>query len=402
MQIIEINSLKQAQAEMQAIGCDPSGVLIMGKKAISKAIKINNLSIPAALILKQEMLSLGGDAVNARGTITRQVETTDVLLLGTLAHYQKLSSKLQAQDFGLAKLGQALEQALKNYQQTPPAISLSSGKALSFERAILMGILNCTPDSFSDGGQFIDTEKAVIHALQMIKEGAEIIDVGGESSRPGAKPVTPDEELERVVSVIEKIAASAIVSIDTTKAIVAKKALKAGAQIINDISALRGDGLMAEVAAAASCPIVLMHMQGAPQTMQVAPAYEDIMVELLSFFEERISFAVSAGIAEKNIILDPGIGFGKTTEHNLTILNRLEQLQVFGRPIMLGTSRKSVIGNVLNLPPENRLEGTAATVCFGIFKNAKIIRVHDVIEMARVVRMTEAIMQPHPPPPSTS
>ena len=402
MQIIEINSLKQAQAEMQAIGCDPSGVLIMGKKEISKAIKINNLSIPAALILKQEMLSLGGDAVNARGTITRQVETTDVLLLGTLAHYQKLSSKLQAQDFGLAKLGQALEQALKNYQQTPPAISLSSGKALSFERAILMGILNCTPDSFSDGGQFIDTEKAVIHALQMIKEGAEIIDVGGESSRPGAKPVTPDEELERVVSVIEKIAASAIVSIDTTKAIVAKKALKAGAQIINDISALRGDGLMAEVAAAASCPIVLMHMQGAPQTMQVAPAYEDIMVELLSFFEERISFAVSAGIAEKNIILDPGIGFGKTTEHNLTILNRLEQLQVFGRPIMLGTSRKSVIGNVLNLPPENRLEGTAATVCFGIFKNAKIIRVHDVIEMARVVRMTEAIMQPHPPAPSPS
>ena len=392
MQIIEINSLKQAQAEIFEIGCDSAGIQIMSRKAISKAIKIKKVTTPAALILKQEMLALGGDAVNARGVITGQREPADLLLLGTLAQYQKLITKLQEQSFGLDKLGLELGKALRLYQQKPSGLLLPSGKTLNLEKAVIMGILNCTPDSFSDGGQFSNQAQAVTHASQMIQDGATIIDVGGESSRPGAQPVSEDEELARVLSVIEKLAPQTIISIDTTKAIVAQKALKAGAQIVNDITALRGDTRMAGIVAEAYCPVVLMHMQETPQTMQEAPAYTDIMSELSYFFEERIEFALKSGIAEEKIILDPGIGFGKTTEHNLTILNCLEQLQIFGRPIMLGTSRKSVIGNILNASTSDRLEGTAATVCLGVFKNAKIIRVHDVQAMSRVIKMTEAII----------
>jgi len=392
MQILEITSTFRARAEMEAIGCDPAGIAIMQNKAVAKAIKIKDVSIPAALILKQEMLALGGDAVNQRQTITGNVSQTDVLLLGTLAHYQKLSQKLQAQDFGLKNLAQQLDRSLRQYQSVPASMSLPDGQTLSFDKPLLMGILNCTPDSFSDGNRFLKTESAITHAQQMVREGADIIDVGGESSRPGAEPVSKEKELKRVIPVIEHIAKQALVSIDTTKSVVAEKALAAGAQIINDITALRGDPRMAAVAAEAKCPVVLMHMQGSPRTMQTNPAYVDIMAELMDFFEERIQAAVQAGISEENIILDPGIGFGKSTEHNLIILNRLEQLKIFGRPILLGPSRKSVIGNVLGLPAHERLEGTAVAVCLGILKNAKIVRVHDVQSLARVVRMTNAIV----------
>ncbi|MFH1429461.1 MAG: dihydropteroate synthase [Candidatus Margulisiibacteriota bacterium] len=392
MQILEFSSIDEIRSQMQKIGCDPAGINIMKEKALIRAIKLPGVSVKAALILKQEMLSLGGDAANHRETISGKIDKTDILLLGTPAHYKQLERKLSGQPFGLAEIGKQLAARLALYQTIPPAINLPSGKTLRFDKPLLMGILNCTPDSFSDGGQFLDPDRAADHAHQMVSDGALIIDAGGESSRPGADPVSEAEELKRVIPVVSRIADTAIVSIDTYKAAIAEQALTKGAQIINDITALQGDPRMAEVAAEAGCPVVLMHMRGTPQAMQDAPEYDDIMAELISFFEERISFAVKSGIKESNIIIDPGIGFGKTTEHNLAILNHLEQLKIFGRPVLLGASRKSVIGNVLGLPPGERLSGDIATVCFGIHKNVNIIRVHDVKEIARAVKMTTAIL----------
>ncbi|MFA5928707.1 MAG: dihydropteroate synthase [Candidatus Margulisiibacteriota bacterium] len=393
MQIFELDRPEELERELQRIGCDPGGVKIMRDKGGRLAIKAKAVNIKAALILKQEMLSLGGDSANHRETISGKITKTDVLLLGTIAHYKTLVAKLMLQPFGLKELALQLQAALDRYSGKVPPISLAHGQPLAFERALLMGILNCTPDSFADGGRFADPQQAIAHGKKMILDGADIIDIGGESSRPGAEPVLAADEAARILPAISALSGQAIVSVDTYKSAVAEQALAAGAQILNDITALRGDIRMAAVAALAKCPIVLMHMQGTPQTMQCAPVYEDIIYELLHFFEERISFAISTGIKEENIIIDPGLGFGKTVEHNLSILNNLKQFRVLGRPVLIGPSGKSFIGKVLDLPVADRREGTAASVCFSVFKGANILRVHDVMEMSQAVRMTEAIMR---------
>jgi dihydropteroate synthase len=256
-----------------------------------------------------------------------------------------------------------------------------------------MGVLNVTPDSFSDGGRFLKTDDAIRRAEALADEGADLIDVGGESSRPGAAAVSIEEEIRRVVPVIEQLAKRLPIpiSIDTTKAEVGRRALAAGARMINDISALRFDPEMAPLAARAGVPVVLMHMQGTPKDMQDHPVYTDVVREITEFFEARIRFAEQAGIARERIVLDPGIGFGKTTDHNLEILARLDEFRSVGRPLLIGPSRKSFIGRVLGLPVEERLEGTAAAVAVGILNGASIIRVHDVRAMGRVARTVEAI-----------
>jgi len=261
-----------------------------------------------------------------------------------------------------------------------------------------MGILNVTPDSFSDGGLYASVESAVEHAERMVSEGADIIDVGGESTRPGAESVPAEDEIRRILPVIEKLTkiTKIPISIDTYKSSVARRALEAGACIINDISALRGDPDMAYVAAEAGVSVALMHMKGTPKDMQVNPHYDDPINEITSFFRERIQAAVDAGISPDQIIIDPGIGFGKTAEHNLEIIRRLREFKSLGKPILIGTSRKSFIGKVLDLPVDDRLEGTAATVAVSICNGADIVRVHDVKEMLRVARMTDAIMREEP------
>jgi dihydropteroate synthase len=266
-------------------------------------------------------------------------------------------------------------------------------------RALLMGVLNVTPDSFSDGGKFPDVDRAVAHALEMARAGADIIDVGGESSRPGAVPVSADEELRRVVPVIERLR-DLVVSVDTTKAEVAEKALAAGARIVNDISALSFDPQMVDVVRDAGAGAVLMHMQGTPQTMQQKPRYDDVVVEVGSFLTERIAFAEAQGLKKTQIAVDPGIGFGKTVEDNLRLLAHLDEFSSLGCPLLVGTSRKSFIGKVL-APLEagtareagGRLWGTAATVAWAVAHGARILRVHDVAEMYDVVRMVEAVQR---------
>jgi dihydropteroate synthase len=260
-------------------------------------------------------------------------------------------------------------------------------------RTLVMGVLNITPDSFSDGGAFLAPDQALAHAERMAADGADLIDIGGESSRPGARSVPVDEELQRVIPVIERISKAVAVplSIDTSKAEVARQALSAGASIINDITALRGDAGMARVAAEAEAPVVLMHMQGNPRTMQNRPTYRSLIGDIAEFFEDRLAALDKAGIPRDRVVLDPGLGFGKTVDHNLEIIRSLERFSRMGRPLLVGPSRKSFVGRVLDLPVGERLEGTAAAVTAAVLNGASVIRVHDVREMVRVIRMADSI-----------
>src|SRR5262245_45327317 len=256
-----------------------------------------------------------------------------------------------------------------------------------------MGILNVTPDSFSDGGRFEDVDAAVEHGTRLIDEGADIVDVGGESTRPGSDPVSADEELSRVRPVIERLVAqhpAVPVSIDTRKAEVAAAALDAGATIVNDVSGAR-DPAMFETVRERDAAMVLMHMQGDPRTMQEAPSYEDVVAEVKEYLRERVEAAEFAGIDPARLVIDPGIGFGKDLEHNLELLHGIDGLLDLGRPVLVGPSRKRFIGTVLDLPEGERVEGTAAAVAWAVAHGAQLVRVHDVREIVRVVRMIDAI-----------
>ena len=259
---------------------------------------------------------------------------------------------------------------------------------------LVMGIVNVTPDSFSDGGKFFSPEDAISHASKLISQGADIIDIGGESTRPGAEQVSETEELNRVIPVIEKIRdenPKILISIDTTKALVAKHAIEVGADIINDVSGFSFDNNMIETVARFNVPIIIMHMKGNPQNMQLNPEYKDVINEVLDFFKKKIKVAIQSGINRRMIILDPGIGFGKTVENNFELLSRLNEFNVLELPIMIGPSRKSFIGITLDLPPEDRIEGTAAAVSAGVMNGATIVRVHDVKSMKRVVKIIDKI-----------
>lgn len=268
------------------------------------------------------------------------------------------------------------------------------GHTLNLEqRAHVMGILNVTPDSFSDGGRYLEKEKAVAHGIKMAADGADIIDVGGESTRPFSKKISVDEELDRVIPVIEALSGqtSIPISIDTYKAAVAREAIKAGAVIINDISALRFDPDMASLAASNDVPLVLMHMKGTPENMQENPVYSDVIAEIVGFLDSALEAAVKAGVKEEMIILDPGIGFGKTLNHNLQIIRGLNRFLGAGRPIMLGVSNKAFLGHILDAGPQQRDVGTMAAIACGLINGANIVRVHNVKMAVDTVRVVDAI-----------
>lgn len=257
-----------------------------------------------------------------------------------------------------------------------------------------MGVVNVTPDSFSDGGQFLDAGRAVAHALQLVEQGADILDIGGESTRPGAAPVDQSEELRRVLPVIEQLASRVNVplSIDTMKPGVARAAIQAGASIVNDVAAGRDDDAMWRVVAETSVGYVCMHMQGTPQTMQSSPAYDNVVDELKGFFSDRLQRLAAAGVAVEHVILDPGIGFGKTIDHNLQLLAGLRGFTKAERPLLVGVSRKSFIGKLVGADVGARLPGSLACACLAVKAGANIIRAHDVAETVQAVRMTEAVM----------
>lgn len=261
------------------------------------------------------------------------------------------------------------------------------------QRTHIMGVLNVTPNSFSDDGRYFDQDKAIEHGLQMAREGADIIDVGGESTRPYAQKVSMSEEMDRVIPVIEALTKELAIpiSIDTYKGEVAREALEAGASIINDISALRFDPLMSSIAAHSEVPLVLMHMKGSPDNMQNNPVYEDLITEIMDFLKDAIKRSIKAGIREELVIVDPGIGFGKTFDDNLKIINDVTRLESLGRPVLLGSSNKAFIGHVLGKEPHERDTGTMATVAAGVMKGAHIVRVHNVAKAFDTVKMIDAI-----------
>ena len=261
---------------------------------------------------------------------------------------------------------------------------------LGFSRTLIMGVLNITPDSFSDGGLFIDADKAVARAKQMVEDGAEIIDVGGESTRPGSDNISEEDELKRVKPVIEKLVKeiNVPISIDTYKPKVAEECLKSGASLVNDVTGLRNKEMI-NLIARHNVPVVIMHMKGEPKNMQKNPVYTDVVKEIKEYFSERINEARDYGIDD--IIIDPGIGFGKTTEHNLQILKRLSEFKDLGFPVLVGPSRKSFIGNITGLPVKERLEGTLAAISIAIINGANMVRVHDVKECKRAAQIADAI-----------
>lgn len=378
--------------EMKKIGVEEKGIQIMLPKSRNITLKIKDLPYPAANILKQQMLSVGGECAVSKHALLNSGGKTDVLLIGDKRHYSVLIEKLKNQYFALDELGEEIRKFINS--ENKKRIFRCRDKYLDLsEKTYIMGIINVTPDSFSDGGKYKSVDEAVESALRMVDEGADIIDIGGESTRPGAEPVPLEEELNRVIPVIKKLReqTDAVISIDTYKSEVAEEALKYGADIVNDISGFHFDKRMPEIVLKYNAGVILMHIKGTPRDMQKNPAYENLVEEIIDYFAYSIDIAKETGIDNGSIMIDPGIGFGKKWQDNYLIIRYLKEFKSLGYPILIGPSRKSFIGYLLDLPVEERLEGTISAVVCSILNGADIVRVHDVKEVARAVAVADAI-----------
>ncbi len=389
---LEITSIDSSQHEMELVGVDPAGIHIMAPKHLHYNIKVEGLTPAQANVLKQDMLSLGGEAAVSRGVVSCSVKESGAILSGTLRQFNELIEKLKYQTLGLPELSVPISQAIGNsLARRHRVIERDGGEWIVGPRTAIMGILNVTPDSFSDGGMFADTAAAVERGVQMAEEGADWIDVGGESTRPGAAPVETEEEIKRVVPVVEALAAKGLrVSVDTTKARVAEAALGAGAGMINDVSALSADPEMAGVCARYAAPVVLMHMRGTPSTMQQDTSYTDLVSEVYNYLADRMEYAVEQGIGREKIIIDPGLGFGKSREGNYELIRRLREFRSLGRPVLVGASRKSFTA-IEGEDVANRLSATLSVNALAVLNGASVLRVHDVAESARAVAAAEAV-----------
>ncbi|KUO60532.1 MAG: dihydropteroate synthase [Gracilibacter sp. BRH_c7a] len=389
MRWLKIENLQQAEKALIQIGVDTAGINYMKGKAITRVIKLDKVRLAAAHILKQEMLSLGGDAAVHREVVVNGISETDVLLMGNEKQLKRLALKLRAQPFGLKGVAEALNQLLPKVNNSPSLNLDCRGKILELgSKTMIMGILNVTPDSFSDGGMFLNHEYALEQTESMVTQGADLIDIGGESTRPGYVSISAEEEWERLKPIITELVKGCPVpiSVDTQKAEVAEKALEAGVHMINDIWGLQKDPKMAKIIGQYKAPIVIMHNKNNTN-------YDNLMREIIEFLSQSIDIALDNGISQNQIIIDPGIGFGKTPEQNMEVLSRLEELKILGFPILLGVSRKSVIGRTLDIPVEQRLEPTIALGTLGIVAGVDILRVHDVLENKKAALMVDQIIR---------
>jgi dihydropteroate synthase len=389
-------SAPEAADILKRMDVDPYGIEAMLPKMVNMNIHIQRLPCKVANIIKQEMLAIGGDAAVARGAVACSIEKTDLILIGTLKQIRRFIEKISFQPFGLKLLAESLDTLLDNLLAEHWTLKTSRRKMILGDRTRIMGILNVTPDSFSDGGRFDSPEKAIECGFQLVEDGADILDIGGESTRPGAQPVSLEEELRRTIPVIQGLSGkiNIPISIDTTKAVIAREAVAAGAEIINDISAMRFDEPMPAVIASSGAAVVFMHMRGVPQTMQKGDLhYALLQGEMIDFFRERLNTALLAGILPEQVIIDPGIGFGKTRSDNLKLLKYLPEFNVLGRPILTGPSRKSFLGQEGRGGAVDRLEETAAAVTAAIMNGSQVVRVHDVKAMKRVVAVADAIVR---------
>lgn len=380
-----------------SIGSDKASLPIFSEKRVILPIKITGVRTPAANIIKQELLSAGGDAVTPRGCVNCAVPSCSILLLGTTRQYRRLLTKISAMPyFGLPDIAGQLEEMLKT---SAPVTTLADGRSITYEQIAVMGIINVTPDSFFSGSRVNDEELLITTAGKMLEEGAAILDLGAESTRPGSASIDGDEERRRLIPAVKLIHEhfpEAIISVDTYRADTAREALAAGAHIINDISAMEKDPNMSDLVVESGAPIILMHMRGTPADMMNAEntVYDDITNQVTKYLVQRAEILTQRGVGKDKIILDPGIGFAKNTEQNLTLMRDLASLTAYGYPVLLAASRKTVIGQTLGgLPPEERLEGTIATSCAAVYAGAHMVRVHDVAANLRAIRVTEAILK---------
>lgn len=399
IRILQIPDHRGIKKLMQDIHVDRYGIGIMLPKAVHYLLRINSVSNITANILKQEMLSLGGDAAVARDALTGRGKYTDCLLMGSLAQLNRLEDKLNRQPFGLNRLARDLSETVKNYQTEKFVIDLDRYKLNLASRTHIMGIVNLTPDSFSGDGLYrvrsskLEARSQIIkYVEQLVKDGADIIDIGGESTRPGAARVSEKEELLRVIPVIKLLAKRLKIplSVDTYKPKVAARALDCGAVIVNDISGLRNPK-MAKLVAKYKAGVIIMHMRRTPATMQENPRYASLMDEIIDYLGRAIMRAEEAGVGREKIIIDPGIGFGKALEHNLEIMSSLRELKVLGRPVLIGPSRKSFIGKILNLAPQERTFGTVSACVLAAQSGVKILRVHDVKQVKQALQVYDAV-----------
>ncbi len=395
VRLLDLHTTKDAVSLMQQIGSDVHGVALMKNKLVHFNFRIGPLPAAAANIIKQEMLSVGGEAAVTRGVINCSAENSDAILSATRKQFRKFCQKLRAQPFSLSQIADKIETTLKNREKKSGLPFKCRGLDVDLKKtSLIMGILNITPDSFSDGDKFLTLDNARRQAEILVSEGADIIDIGGESTRPGAAKVPLDEELARVLPAIKTLRKEypdLPLSIDTYKSQVAAAAMAAGADLINDISGFNFDPEMARVAAKTDAYCSLMHIQGTPEAMQKEPRYDDLFAEISAYFEKSINIAEAAGVNREKIILDPGIGFGKTLEHNLLLLKHLAEFTGFGLPLLLGTSRKSFISKLTGAEISDRLPASLATVAQGLTNGANIIRVHDVAATRQVVTVIDAI-----------
>lgn len=378
---------------MRAIGVAKEGIELMLPRASGIMVSVENLNHAEASILKQESLAMGGDAALPATAYSMKGGECRVLLMGNMAQLNNIADRLSLHAGTLAALGSSISDTLSNYERAITT-GLAPPPALGPAPWQVMGILNVTPDSFYDGGRYNGTEAAVAQARRMAGEGAGIIDIGGESTRPGAARISEKEELARVLPVIDAIREAGLevpISIDTSRARVAREALRAGAAMINDVTGLAGDRRMAEVAADSGCPVCIMHMRGTPANMQRDPQYRDVVAELVEFFYQRMAQAERQGIVRENIIVDPGIGFGKNLQHNLQLLRHLDSFLSLGTPLLVGVSRKSFIGMGTGDEAGDRLPGTIAANVHAYSRGARMFRVHDVAANRQALQLAAAI-----------
>lgn len=381
------------KGEITRLGVYRPSVSILADKGRVLALKVTDVRTPAANIIKQEMLAAGGDCATPGTAITCAVPRVDIILLGGRKQYDILLYKMrQMPYFGIPAVVAELERYLR---KGPKGTLLADGRRLTYDRMAVMGILNVTPDSFYAGSRRQGTDAVLAQAERMLADGAAILDIGGESTRPGADPVTAEEERARVLPAVEQVKRrfpEAVVSVDTYRASLAREALAAGADIINDISAMQADPGMLQAVVDTGAPIILMHMRGVPKNMQTQCQYDNVVQEVAASLDERARLLRDRGIGPDKIILDPGIGLPKDTPQNLALIQGLNALTGSEYPVLMAASRKTVIGQVLGgLPPEERLEGTLSISAASVYAGAELVRVHDVRENVRLIRMLEAI-----------
>lgn len=392
--VLELDSPGEVARELRRTDSDPEGIGIMTRKARIYPVRLDAVSLRAAPLLKQEMLAVGADSAHARGIADLSAPESAVVLLATMAQYRRVLPKLRRQPFGLKGVGEAVDRALTAYVSHSPKIlkGLHRSTPLGAETRVL-GVLNVTPDSFSDGGRFLDPARAVRRAHDMIEEGAALLDVGAESTRPGAAEVSEEAEWRRLGPVLEGLArfSPVPISVDTRHPTVAVRALSAGADLINDVGGLR-DPEMRRIAARSGAPVIVMHMRGTPATMQRDTEYTDLRAEVFGELARATHRAEAEGVQSSALLIDPGLGFGKSAEQSLELLAHVGELRSLGYPVVVGASRKSFLGEALGgAPPPDRLEAGLAAAVLAARAGADLIRTHDVAPTVRALTLVNAV-----------